>query len=413
MANAMSEKPHSLTTMWESIRSFSVSQKSRDYMPLGPLSTISFSTRYRTAIKIGVAVGILALLAVLITPLHPVDTARNYGLLHPIADHDPIPSIVHFVYLKGGRKPSIRFSFSSFLSVYASILHIKPTKVYIHSDYNPSEIEHAARTGDRWTRKLIRTWPELVIWNPVQVPNFAGPNEDHRVSALQHKSDFIRWDTIAELGGIYMDFDVITLKPLTPLLNAGFAFIAGRQYGGKDEGGNINGTINNGAFLTKPQSAMATIIKRQQHAGFNGAWEANLKSITKTAEYLVNIPNQVLILDRHAFAPTHWFWDSTDPLFLPNKGPSSPEPLQSNSTDPLEMYDSIVKNRRARRDWEMDFSASYMLHAFGTSGYQQYINPRAVLSRRSNFGIATYAIVKAMVAEGLIEGTEGPEWADS
>lgn len=158
---------------------------------------------------------------------------------------------------------------------------------------------------------------------------------------------------------------------------------------------------------------MATIIKREQHAGFDGAWEANLKSMTRTAEYLVNVPNQVLILDRHAFAPTHWFADSTDPLFNPNEGQPSPEPLQTNSTDPLEVYDLIVKNRRSRRDWEMDFSASYMLHAFATRKYQHHINPQTILSRTSNYGCATYAIVKAMVAQGLIEGTEGEHYADS
>ncbi|KAF1938310.1 hypothetical protein EJ02DRAFT_457993 [Clathrospora elynae] len=399
--------------MWESIRSFSFFQRSHEYTPLGPLPSIAFSARYRTVIKVGIAVSILVFLAIIISPLQPVATARKYGILNPFADHDPIPSIVHFVYIRTGADSTINFGFSSFLSVFASILYINPTKVYIHTDYDISDIEDAALKGTRWTRKLLNTWPELVVWNQVQVPNYAGPNENQRIDAVQHKSDFIRWDTIAEYGGVYMDFDVVTLRPLTPLLTSGFAFIAGRQYGGKDEGGNINGTINNGAFLTKKGSAMSTIIKREQHAGFNGAWEANLKSMTKTAEYLVSIPNQVLILDRHAFAPTHWFPDSTDPLFNPQEGLSSPEPLEIDSTlDPIKAYDLVVKNRRARREWEMDFSSSYMLHAFATSRYQHHINPRMILSRTSNYGIATWSIVKAMVEQGLIEGTEGEHYGD-
>jgi hypothetical protein len=390
---------------WPS-HSFNMFNKSYEYTLLGPLSASIFSARYRTAIKIGVALIILVVLGFAIAPLHPVTAARQYGILDALVDNDPIPSIVHFVYIKSNSDSTINFTFSAFLSVFASILYINPTKVYIHTDYNNTEIEVAARTGSKWTRKVMNTWPELIVWNQVQVPTYAGPNENHRVDAVQHKSDFIRWDTIAEIGGIYMDFDVVTLKPLTPLLNAGFAFIAGRQYGGKDEGGSINGTINNGAFLTKPKSAMATIVKREQHAGFNGAWEANIQATTKTAEYLVNIPRQVLILDRHAFAPTHWFQESKDALFNAQEGLASPEPVQSNSTDIFELYNLTVRNRRARRDWEMDFSSTYMLHAFGTNDYNDQVHPARILSRTSNYGIATYWIVKAMVASGLIGGTE-------
>jgi hypothetical protein len=32
-----------------------------------------------------------------------------------------------------------------------------------------------------------------------------------------------------------MDFDVVTLRPLAPLLTSGFAFVAGRQYLGTAE----------------------------------------------------------------------------------------------------------------------------------------------------------------------------------
>jgi hypothetical protein len=185
-------------------------------------------------------------------------------------------------------------------------MYIKPTQIYIHTDYNETEIRTASVRGDRWTRAVINTFPDLLHWNQVHVPSFAGPNEDQRIDAIQHKSDFIRWEAIEKVGGIYLDWDVFPLRPLAALLNSGFAFIGGRQYGGAAEGGSINGTINNGAFLTKPNSTMARIVVREQHAGFNGKWESNLQSMTVIAEHLVAIPNEVLILDRNSFAPTHW-----------------------------------------------------------------------------------------------------------
>jgi hypothetical protein len=285
-------------------------------------------------------------------------------------------------------------------------MYIKPTKVYIHTDFSESEISNASTQGDRWTQAVITTFADLITWNPVQPPRFAGINENQRIDAIQHKSDFLRWEAIEKIGGVYIDWDVFCLRPLTPLLNAGFAFVGGRQYGGAGEQSGINGTINNGVFMTKPNSAMARIIVREQHAGSNGQWSSNLKSMTKVAERLVPIPGQVLILDRNAFAPTHWFPDSTDALFLPNEGKPSPVPHTSNATDPIELYENAIANRRRRAEWEIDFSATYMLHAFGTGNHLEYITPKIILSRTSNFGIATYDTVRHMMDLGYLNAED-------
>lgn len=290
--------------MLNQLRSLSIFRRSHEYMPLGPLPTLP---RSRIWIKIAIVTCIIITLAITMSPLKPIEKAREFGILKPAPLEDgPIPSIVHYVYIKKDADSILKFPFSSFLTLFSSVMYINPTAIYIHTDYNETEIRNASVRGDVWTRAVINTFPDILRWNGVYVPNFAGPNEDQPISAIQHKSDFIRWDTIAKIGGIYMDWDVVPLRPLTPLLNSGFAFIGGRQYGGAGEDGQINGTINNGAFMTKPNSTMARIIVREQHAGFNGAWASNLHSMTVIAEHLVTIPNEVLILDRNSFAPTHW-----------------------------------------------------------------------------------------------------------
>lgn len=374
-------------------------------MPFSPSPT---TTQSRTRLKFIAATCIVITLVILTFSLQPVEKAKQYGLLKSsdASGHNHIPSIVHYVQIKKNETSVLKFPFSSFLTMCAAVKYIKPTQIYIHTDFSESEIKAAGTNGDRWTRAVVNTFADLINWNPVHVPNFAGQNEDQEISAIQHKSDFIRWEAIEKIGGIYMDWDVVPLRPLTPLLNAGFAFVGGRHYGGAGEGGGINGTINNGAFLTKPNSTMARIVVREQHAGFNGAWESNLQSMTKIAERLVPIPNEVLILDRTAFAPTHWFRESTEPLFVPNNGKPSPVPEVIDSTDPMELYDNAVNNRRRRAEWEMDFSSTYMLHAFALGGYQEYVNPKIIMNRTSNFGIATYDVVKHMVDLGYIDGNE-------
>lgn len=344
-------------------------------------------------------------------PLEPVEGRRGFGILKfpPLSKDDSIPSIVHFVTIKKDDSSFLEFPFASFLTLFSSVMYIKPTQIYIHTDYSETEIRNASVHGDRWTRAVINTFPDILRWNEVYVPNFAGPNEKQRISAVQHKSDFIRWDTIAKIGGIYLDWDVVPLRPLTPLLHSGFAFVCGRQYGGAAEDDLVNGTINNGAFLAKPDSTMARIIMREQHGGSDGAWASSQHSMTIIAEHLVAIPNEVLILDRNSFAPTHWSQDSTDLLFKSQPGQSSPEPVFVNTTNPMELYDNVVLNRRKRAGWEMDFSSTYLLHGFSMSQYLDYINPKTILSRTSNFGVATYEVVKKMKADGLISGNEDGE----
>jgi hypothetical protein len=369
------------------------------------------AARFRTRLTTLTATFVIVTLVILTLHPHSAEKARQYGILRSNEDvaHDPIPSIVHYVQLKQDANSTLSFPFSSFLTMCATVMYIQPTQIYMHTDFNDLEIRNASARGDRWTKAVINTFADIITWKHVSASRFAGPSQENHISATQHKSDFIRWEAIAETGGIYMDWDVFPLRPLTPLLNAGFAFIGGRHYGGFRETGAINGTINNGVFMTKPNSAMARIVVREQHAGFNGAWECNLQSMTKIAERLVPIPNQVLILDRTAFAPTHWGNESTNPLFIPNRGRPSPVPKLINSTDPTELYENAVLNRRKRAEWEMDFSSTYMLHAFHLRKYYEYVNPKTILSRTSNFGIATYDVVRHMVDVGYITGNEGRE----
>ncbi|KAJ4329689.1 hypothetical protein N0V87_010651 [Didymella glomerata] len=373
--------------------------------------------RSRASLSIATAACLAVTLIMLARAFRPAETVGQHRVLKAADrfDDGPIPSIVHYVCIKEDASSVLRFPFASFLAVFAAVVYLKPARIYIHTDFNDTEIKDAGAQGDRWTKVLVaHPFFADLVWNQVEVPTFAGQNDDERISAVQHKSDFVRWDAIASIGGIYLDWDVVPLRPLTPLLNAGFAFVGGRQYGGAAEDGSVNGTINNGAFMTKPNSAMARIVVREQHMQFtNAKWASNLRSVTRIAEHLVAIPKEALILDRTAFAPTHWFKDSADLLFVPNAGQPSPEAVSVETTDPLELYANDVRNRRRRAGWEMDFSSTYLLHAFSMSQYLDYVNPSTILSRTSNFGIATYDVVRKMQVLGYISATGGDDDDDA
>ncbi|KAF3023782.1 hypothetical protein E8E12_000050, partial [Didymella heteroderae] len=196
--------------------------------------------RSRASLSIATAACLAVTLIMLARAFRPAETAGQHGVLKAADGFDdgPIPSIVHYVCIKEDASSVLRFPFASFLAVFAAVVYLKPARIYIHTDFNDTEIKDAGAQGDRWTKVLVaHPFFADLVWNQVEVPTFAGQNDDERISAVQHKSDFVRWDAIASVGGIYLDWDVVPLRPLTPLLNAGFAFVGGRQYGGAAEDG--------------------------------------------------------------------------------------------------------------------------------------------------------------------------------
>ncbi|KAK3197040.1 hypothetical protein GRF29_1536g375800 [Pseudopithomyces chartarum] len=374
------------------------------YTQLQTKGRVMSSSRLSKYFKIGLVLSIICFLVIL---LQPLSVAQKYNEKYNLVTiNNAIPNFVHYVHIKASPDTKLEFRFAHFLSLYAAVLNVRASKVYIHTDYSASEIAEAGRKGGMWTKKVMNTFPELIEWKPVQVPQYAGTNENVKVKALQHKSDFLRWSTIAPIGGVYMDWDVIVLRPLKPLLNAGFAVVAGRQmHNDPNDHNGSNGEMNNGIFMTRANSLMANIMAREQSANFADEWSDNLKFMTRVAERLVSVPGEVLICDRNAFNPTTWMQEAKDQLFLTHNE-TSPEPREVDVSDPVEAYQTVLWNRRARAEWEWEFSSSYTIHAFGQSHYYEWVTPKKILGRTSNYGVAAWSIVKKMVKDGAISGKE-------
>ena len=364
------------------------------------MSPLHISTYLRIGIVFSISI-------FLIITLHPLSTAQRYNEKYNLIPYyNAIPNIVHYVHIKKDPSSKLEFTFAQFLSLYAAVIHVRASKVYIHTDYDTTDIAKARISGSEWTQKVLNTFPELIEWKSVRVSMYSGTNENTKVDLLQHKADFLRWETITPIGGVYMDWDVVIIRPLKPLLTAGFAFVAGRQvHNDPYDYDGSKGEINNGIFMTRPNSLMARIMARDQNANFAGEWSDNLKFMTRVAERLVSIPGEALICDRNAFNPSTWFDESKEQLFLPHND-SSPEPWKSYSTDSMEIYQESLSNRRSRREWEWDLSSTYTLHAFGQSKYNKWITPKKILSRTSNYGVAVWETVKKMVDDGVITGDE-------
>jgi hypothetical protein len=108
----------------------------------------------------------------------------------------------------GGRP----FSLSHYLAIKSAVELNKPNSAYFHYEYEPS--------GEWWEKAK-----PLLRLKKIKAPDsFMGRPLFH----VAHKADVVRLLALKETGGIYLDLDTISVKPLTELLNN--SFVIGQEF---------------------------------------------------------------------------------------------------------------------------------------------------------------------------------------
>jgi hypothetical protein len=125
----------------------------------------------------------------------------------------------------------------------------------------------------------------------------------------------------------------------------------------------------------------------------------------------------VLILQPQAFSPTSWekedqirlFKEALDPITA-DIGPAEQDEQQGSlgtCRDALAWLKQRERNRGPDQPWELDFSSTYVLHAFDKAlpsilGHDRQIDVQYVLARRSNYARAVFPAVWRAMQEGYI-----------
>lgn len=328
-----------------------------------------------------------------------------------------IPNLVHYVWIL--KDPDVlRLNFKMFISVYSTHLYIRPDKIYLHTDATPDVIAQARESGDVWTRRILAL-SEITI-NHISAPSHT--SKGVKIINMEHKADFLRLDAVREFGGLYMDTDAIPLRDISDLRRAGFANVVGGAVALRIQ---HTGLLNNGVFLARPNTALLNIWTKASDEAFDGRWEtASIHLLTNLANRLMAIPREILILHPSAFAPVSWEYEDQKRLFIPNKLPSSPltssvtpsmtaieqgEPgrLLATCMDAVSWLEEREKAESDREEWEIDFSSTYILHAFDDlaetlPGWDHNIDVGYVLARRSNYARAVYPAIAHAVRSGVI-----------
>jgi hypothetical protein len=264
-----------------------------------------------------------------------------------------IPPLIHFIYV-GGRP----FSFIHYLAVLtASTVH-RPARLLMHCTEIPA--------GPWWDQahallEIHRVAPVTAVQgNPVVFP--------------AHQADVIRLDVLRRLGGIYLDLDVISLRPFTPLLDA--ACVMGIEAGTG---------LCNAVILARPDSVFLQRWQGSYHDFDGSRW--NQHSVVVPAELARCHPETIRIAPATAFFypahndPAHYhLWGETPPLreIAVRVGKN----LLRLASDPLGRRHSLAQRAqyrcfhalRSRRWHERQLAQSYCLHLWEGLWGRRYLD---------------------------------------
>lgn len=197
-----------------------------------------------------------------------------------------IPNIIHFVYV-GGRA----FSFIHFLAIYTAARVNQPQRILFHHSALPS--------GPWWerARPLLQLHPvpavHAVFGQPVTFP--------------AHQADVIRLAALRRYGGIYLDLDVICLRPFGPLRRK-------RCVMGVEAGTGLC----NAVILAAPQAAFLQRWWNAYRDFDGGRW--NEHSVRRPWQLAQAAPHEIEVLDQYAFfypahndLAHHYLWGGRPP----------------------------------------------------------------------------------------------------
>ncbi|KAK9679281.1 hypothetical protein K7432_016336 [Basidiobolus ranarum] len=190
-----------------------------------------------------------------------------------------IPKVVHFIY--GLRDPNPTLDLIHYIAIKSAHDVLKPDKIMFHYHHLP--------VGANFERAR----PMLTLHKVPMVQNVF----DRPVQHYAHKADVVRLQVLEEYGGIYLDLDLISLKPIDHLLD--------REFVMAQEG--VDGSVGlcNAMMMARPHS---NFIQRwyQTYRSFDGDW--NYHSVVLPGKLAPYFSNEITVLNHSAY---FWpLWDS-------------------------------------------------------------------------------------------------------
>ena len=202
-----------------------------------------------------------------------------------------IPKIFHFVYFG-----FTNFTFIHYLSVATCYVVHRPKTIYLYVHHLPEDIECEQA---KWFR-LIKPFVTLErVELPTQI--FGRP-----VKKFQHMADVIRLEKLIERGGVYLDLDVVSLRPFGKLYQE--KCVMGIQCPmTKYEG------LCNAVIMSEPKGEFITRWYQEYTTFQSSRWDHHSVKIPHLLSKLFS--NLLKVVDCKHFFPVSW----EEPNFMVNR----------------------------------------------------------------------------------------------
>jgi len=191
-----------------------------------------------------------------------------------------IPKIVHFIF--GYKVTEVPvFSFTNYIAVASARAVLRPEVVMIHCLQEP--------VGFFW--ELVR--PHVRLVRGREITDIFG----NEITHYAHKADIVRLEALLQFGGIYLDIDVVVLKPMDSLLN--YETVMGEE----GEDGRVG--LCNAVILAAPESRFVTKWYEAYKTFNREQW--NYHSVVFPKELAKKYPE---LIEQRMYKTFHWpLWD--------------------------------------------------------------------------------------------------------
>jgi FkbM family methyltransferase len=215
----------------------------------------------------------------------------NLGMLYPQDPCPEIPKIIHLLY----------FGETEFYNFHHRCIH---SMIQYMPDYEIRIYNAREPPAENKYWKDIRNHPRVCI-HKLDPPLFF---DGFELKHFQYKADVARLELLYEHGGIYLDIDMIIVRPFHEIFASGHSFYISEEREGAN--GRGSGALINAFLAAKPKNEFIKLWLNEFKSGLRlGIWAHHIRDSNK--QLIENHPHymhkyRIRVLDWKLFMPLHW-----------------------------------------------------------------------------------------------------------
>lgn len=243
--------------------------------------------------------------------------------------------LVHFIFGLADDAKQRAFHFAHYLALQAANVHLKPSRILFHCHHLPQ--------GAWWAEAT-----SLVEVRHVEIPR---TRSSTALVHAAHRADVLRLELLITYGGIYLDLDVVVLRPFTPF--SGHEFAIAKE--GDESHGGFHGLCN-AVLISRPNASFARRwLAEYSTFGLNEADPWSGHSVQLPSKLAAARPSELVVLPYLTFFWPDWHEDELHQLLLDGHSPSLDHLLPRRT---LDQHGDRLLLQHAQREDELLTEAS-------------------------------------------------------